>query len=118
MKAEAKMNAKTPADVRPHARAAIHCGFLFNHDQLHQIAHSAPIAFELMRLSPSVRVSLLATTLPQFDYLRRALASHGLPEESLQLIQLPAWVRGIARALDALIPFSRAVSYTHLRAHD
>jgi len=108
MKAEAKMNATTQAGVRP--RAPIHCGFLFNHDQLHQIAHSAPIAFELMRLSPSVRVSLLATTLPQFDYLRRALARHGLPEDSLQLIRLPAWMRGIAGLLDALIPFSRVVT--------
>jgi hypothetical protein len=35
------MNAKTPADARPDFRALIHCGFLFNHDQLHQIAHSA-----------------------------------------------------------------------------
>ena len=110
MKAEAKMNAKTLTDVRPHARAAIHCGFLFNHDQLHQIAHSAPIAFELMRLSPSVRVSLLATTLPQFDYLRRALASRGLPGDGLQLIRLPAWMRGIAAALDTLVPFSRVAT--------
>src|SRR6476619_5891715 len=102
MKAEAKMNAKTPADGRPGFQAPIHCGFLFNHDQLHQIAHSAPIAFELMRLSPSVRVSLLATTLPQFDYLRRALASQGLPGDGLQLIRLPAGMRGIAAALDTL----------------
>src|SRR5580765_209939 len=115
MKAEAKMNATMPADARADFQAPIHCGFLFNHDQLHQIAHSAPIAFELMRLSPSVRVSLLATTQPQFDYLRRALASHGLPEDSLQLIRLPAWMRGIARALDALIPFSRVMTLlTHL----
>jgi hypothetical protein len=110
MKAEAKMNAKVSADARPHDRGAIHCGFIFNQDQLHPIAHSAPIAFELMRLSPSVRVSLLATTLPQFDYLRRALASHGLPDDSLQLIRLPAWMRGIAGALDALIPFTRVLT--------
>jgi len=108
MKAEAKMNAKTPAGAPP--PDPIHCGFLFNHDQLHQIAHSAPIAFELMRLSPSVEVSLLATTLPQFDYLRRALASQGLPADNLQLIRLPAWMRGIAGALDALVPFSRVAT--------
>jgi hypothetical protein len=115
MKAEAKMNARIPAVARPDFQAPIHCGFLFNHDQLHQIAHSAPIAFELMRLSPSVRVSLLATTQPQFDYLRKALASHGLPEDSLELIRLPTWVRGIARVLNALIPFSRVMTLlTHL----
>lgn len=88
----------------------IRCGFLFNHDQLHQLAHSAPIAFELMRLTPAVRVSLLATTQPQFDFLRRALAQNGLPHEGLQLIRLPDWLRGVARVLDAVIPFSRVTT--------
>lgn len=36
-------------------------GFLFNHDQIHQVAHSLPIAVELARSFPSVEV-ILATT--------------------------------------------------------
>ena len=36
-------------------------GFLFNHDQIHQIAHSLPIAVELARLVPSVDVVLTTT---------------------------------------------------------
>ena len=97
---------------KPRATAArpIRCGFLFNHDQLHQMAHSAPIAFELMRSFPAVQVSLLATTVPQFDYLRALLARCGLPQDNLRLIGLPGWLRGIASGLDAVIPFSRVVT--------
>lgn len=94
----------------PIAREPICCGFLFNHDQLHQMAHSAPIAFELMRMTPSIRVSLLATTLPQFEYLQRSLIRLGLPQDGLHLIRLPAWLSGIAGALDPLVPFSRVAS--------
>jgi hypothetical protein len=92
------------------AEALVHCGFLFNHDQLHQIAHSAPIAFELMRMTRLVRVSLLATTVAQFEYLQRSLARLGLPQDGLELITLPTWLSGIAGALDSMIPFSRVVS--------
>jgi len=36
-------------------------GFLFNHDQIHQVAHSLPIAIALSRLDPSFEV-VIATT--------------------------------------------------------
>jgi hypothetical protein len=35
-------------------------GFLFNHDQVHQVAHSAPVAFELSRMNPAWQVTLIA----------------------------------------------------------
>ena len=107
MSPEALAAASSPraATERP-----IHCGFLFNHDQLHQMAHSAPIAFELMRSFPAVRVSLLATTLRQFEHLQALLARFGLPQDNLCLIGLPGWLRGIASSLDAVIPFSRVLT--------
>ena len=90
--------------------APIRCGFLFNHDQLHQIAHSAPIAFELMKMTSGIRVSLLATTKPQFEYLQRALERAGLPQDELHLLELPRWLGGVAGALDAVVPFSRVAN--------
>lgn len=92
-------------DVRP-----VRCGFLFNHDQLHQMAHSAPIAFELMRSGAGVKVSLLTTTRSQYDYLERALLQHGLPTDDLHLIELPGWLRGVAGLFDAVVPFSRIIT--------
>ena len=38
-----------------------HIGFLFNHDQIHQIAHSLPVAVELAVASPGLRVSVATT---------------------------------------------------------
>lgn len=92
------------------ARTPIQCGFLFNHDQLHQMAHSAPIAFELMRLTPTIRVTLLAGTIAQYEYLRRALEKFGLPADDLHLIGPPKWMSGLAGALDSVIPFSRIIT--------
>jgi len=89
----------------------IHCGFLFNHDQLHQMGHSAPIAFELMRgWAGEVRVSLLATTPAQYAHLQALLAREGLPQHGLQLIRLPAALRAVAGVLDPLLPFSRVAT--------
>jgi len=97
-----------PARTTPNVR--VHCGFLFNHDQLHQMAHSAPIAFELMRMSSSIRVSLFATTQAQLDYLEKALLRNGLPLDGLHLISLPVWLQGVAGMIDTAIPFSRVLT--------
>jgi hypothetical protein len=87
------------------------CGFLFNHDQLHQIAHSAPIAFELMRRpSSGLRVDLLASTPAQYGRLRDMLAHAGLPHDRLVLMRRPLWMRAVGKLLDPLLPFSRVVS--------
>lgn len=92
------------------ARAPARCGFLFNHDQLHQMAHSAPIAFELMQCAPELQVSLLATTPAQYERLRQWLLEAGLPLEGLELIRLPTWLRAAAGLLDPLLPFSRVAT--------
>jgi hypothetical protein len=53
-------------------------GFLFNHDHIHQVAHSAPIAFELARAHADVEVWLLAGSRELRDAVS-ALAPNGLP---------------------------------------
>lgn len=102
--------AERTAGVQLAAQAPIQCGFLFNHDQLHQMAHSAPIAFELMRLTSTIRVTLLAGTVAQHEYLRRELERFGLPTDDLHLIGPPTWMSGFAGAIDSVIPFSRVVT--------
>lgn len=95
----------------------VRCGFLFNHDQLHQIAHSAPIAFELMRHHPHMEVRLLTTTVPQLEYLRCLLERNDLPQDCLTLLELPGALRAVAPAFDRAIPFSRVVSLFANRGH-
>lgn len=38
-----------------------HIGFLFNHDQIHQIAHSLPVAVALAAASPDLHISVATT---------------------------------------------------------
>ncbi|WP_174839782.1 hypothetical protein [Solimonas terrae] len=97
----------SPGTASETAPKAPRCGFLFNHDQLHQIAHSAPIAFELIRRSTQMDVTLLASSQAQLDYLQCAAARYGLAQADIRLLHLPRWLRPIARALDGIMPFSR-----------
>lgn len=43
-------------------RAGLHICFLFNHDQIHQIAHSLPIALAIADADPEARILLLTST--------------------------------------------------------
>ena len=96
---------------RPSEAFSLRCGFLFNHDQLHQIAHSAPIAFEFMRRSDgALGVDLLASTPAQYDRLREMLEEAGLPHDRLVLMRRPLWMRAAGRLLDPVLPFSRLIS--------
>lgn len=92
------------------------CGFLFNHDHLHQIAHSAPIAFELSRLNPALEVTLFATSPAQLDYLRQLAL--GFPGERCryQLLSLHGALAVFAPLLDKLMPYRRVAMLLANRA--
>lgn len=101
---------------RPEVRVARRIGFLFNHESLHQIAHSAPIAFELSRAEPGLEVLLLATSSAQLDYLRELAKPYdGLRCEFVQLA-LPAPLRVAAPLLDPLLPYTRVAMLLANRA--
>ena len=98
----------TAADPQEGATGAgVRCGFLFNHDHLHQVAHSAPIALELIRHAPEMEVLLLASSQTQFDYLQRAARHYLLPKCDIRLLRLPAWLRLLQGPLDRVLPFTR-----------
>ena len=46
-------------------------GFLFNHEQLHQIPHAIPVAFELSRMADDVDVSVITSSSKQLDYIKQ-----------------------------------------------
>ena len=48
-------------------------GFLFNHDELHQVAHTAPIISALQRQAPSARVEVITSSDRQDEAVRRFL---------------------------------------------
>ena len=100
----------------PAVAARVRIGFLFNHDHLHQIAHSAPIAFEMSRLASEIDVILFASCPVQLDYLRQLSRTyHGIRCEFV-LLTPPAAVRVLARALNPLMPFLRLATLFANRA--
>lgn len=82
-------------------------GFLFNHDHVHQIAHSAPIAFELSRLAPQHSVTLLASTEEQRCVLE-AMRAHFRGERcSLHTLAAEGALAGVVPLGDWLGPLRR-----------
>ncbi len=50
---------------------SIKIGFLFNHEQIHQVLHSAPVAFEMSRLHPDMDVRLIVSSDAQDEVLHQ-----------------------------------------------
>jgi hypothetical protein len=94
---EARAERETPLSYAP--ERAFRVGFLFNHDHIHQVAHSAPIAFELARRFEDVAITLLVASREQHEAVR-ALAQGSLPPRC-ELQPLPA--RGPLAWIDPVI---------------
>lgn len=89
--------------------AGVRCGFLFNHDQLHQLAHSAPIAFEMLRRQDGPEVRLFVTSQAQHEALQRVADKCGLQPGNIYQLRLPLLLRLLQPLLDPLMPFSRVM---------
>ena len=80
-------------------------GFLFNHDALHQVRHTAPVIAELAR-NPGVLVTVLASSPAQESEVRRLIGAAAADTRFVQLT-----IGRVARLLDAglssVLPFRR-----------
>jgi hypothetical protein len=77
----------------------VRVGFLFNHDAPHQIAHSAPIAFELSRLHPECEVVVM-TSSPEQAQTVAAIAPR-FPGQACSFVSLSP--RGPLAGLSTLV---------------
>jgi hypothetical protein len=86
-------------------------GFLFNHDQIHQVAHSLPIALALAENGDDSEV-VVATTTPRLACEVRRLGGPpiGTRIEHVEL-KLSAFSTRVTRLLGALLPARRALIY-------
>lgn len=88
-------------------------GFLFNHDQIHQVAHSLPIAMALAETDPSLDIIIATTNEILRNEVMRIIGLHGRPGR-LQLVRLKQknlLIRGAVRALDGVIPAAKLAVY-------
>jgi hypothetical protein len=87
-------------------------GFLFNHDQLHQVAHSLPIALALARGRAAAELVVI-TTNPGLTAEVRRLGGDLIGERiQLREIGLSRWTSRLARgALEQLVPATKLLVY-------
>ena len=86
--------------------------FLFNHDQIHQVAHSLPVALALAEKDLDAEI-IVATTNPrvsqEVDRLCRNVAGKRLQRVELSLASRRS--RVLARTFEALLPASKLLVY-------
>jgi hypothetical protein len=84
-------------------------GFLFNHEQLHQIPHAIPVAFELSRMADDVDVSIITSSSKQLNYIKQFESEFpGLRCEYID-ISLPTIIRILGRLIDKALPFTKVI---------
>jgi hypothetical protein len=87
-------------------------GFLFNHDQVHQVAHSLPIALAMVRLGVAAEI-VVATTNPRLTAEVVRLGC-GLIGDRIRLVELgltSGRSRMLAGALEPVLPATKLLVY-------
>ena len=95
-------NSLTPQGERP-----LHIGFLYNHEGVHQVRHSAVVIPQILERHQDIRITVLATS----DALIEAVIDICGPDRiwRMEIIKLsrPTWRTLLAGMLDKVSPFSR-----------
>lgn len=95
----------------PALAPGLRVGFLFNHDQPHQVAHSLPVALELKHLLPGAEI-VLATTNPVVEAEVRRLAATELAGFTQARLGFnSAWRRTAVKLLEPFVPAAKVAIY-------
>lgn len=89
-----------------------HIGFLFNHDQIHQIAHSLPVAVALAFFSPDLQISVATTNSCINAEVSRLLGAN-MPH-NLRRVELGVGsfaMRLMKKALGRVLPVGKLLVY-------
>jgi hypothetical protein len=91
------------------SRDAQRIGFLFNHDELHQVAHIAPIISALQRQAPTARVEIITSSDRQAEAVRQFL-DPACPTPAFWSIRPNRWSRLAEALLGKMVPLNRLSS--------
>ena len=86
-------------------------GFLFNHDQIHQVAHSLPIAIALAKQSSSAEIVIATSNSRLTDEVRRICGEQGAALPVVQLGLNRPLTRFAARHLESVLPATKLGVY-------
>jgi hypothetical protein len=107
---------QTPSDdagLSPSLRQSnMRIGFLFNHDQIHQIAHSLPIALALAEIEPSVEVVVATTNKRLRAEVDRIVKERGVSRaQFVDLRPRSILSRAAVKFLDSWLPAAKLAVY-------
>jgi hypothetical protein len=97
---------------QPHGRKAVipRIGFLFTHDQSHQVAHSLPIALSLIA-SGQAQVSLITTNSAITNTIKKMAGDALSRTQLIELAPTSLFSRGVTSLLDRLVPVRKLAVY-------
>ncbi len=81
--------------------------FLYNHEAGHQVRHSAIVIPALIARYPSIEVTVLVTSDTLLETVRQVCGPAIEGKCRFVKLDIPAWHKPLARALDPVLPFSR-----------
>lgn len=82
-------------------------GFLYNHEGVHQVRHSAVVIPQLLERHSDVEITVLATSDALLDAVREVCGPAVSQRLSILKLSRPRWRRSLAGVLDKVSPFSR-----------
>lgn len=91
--------------------AYLRIAFLYNHDELHQVAHTAPIISQLMRNEPNLRVDVITSSAAQAQAVGQHL-DKSLSPPGFYLLEPSTIANVVERLSGRLAPFGRIGNLT------
>ena len=104
---EASPQAQAPALTRAGRLAGMRVGFLYNHDTLHQVAHSAPMIGQLALEYPEIQITILASTDEQMALIRQQVPETVAAKLSFVDLRLSPALERLDRFARHIAPFKR-----------
>ncbi len=95
-----------PIVISRTAAPRLKVGFLYNHEELHQVAHTAPIIPKLQKLAPDVQVDVITSGDSQSEAVMRHLDPQ-LPTPQFRRLEIGKAVKIVERLTGGIVPLSR-----------
>ena len=93
-------------------RASVRIGFLFNHDQIHQVAHSLPIAMRLAEAETGAEIIVATTNVRLREEVQRLAAEQiGSSIELVELRLRRPLSKALARFASGVVPAAKLLVY-------
>ena len=86
---------------------AVKIAFLYNHDISHQIAHSAPIAVEMVKNHPEIDVTIITSSDTQNAMVAEIFRKAKVTTPKIVRLALPGWAEAIDKVARYFAPFRR-----------